>query len=128
MDIFKIIAIGLIGAIIVVMLKAIKSDLSIMATLATGIIIVIITLTYISDVIVAFNQIVDKTGLNSKLFSALLKIVGIGYLTEYSSGMCEDMGSPSLGKKIQFSGKIAIFLMAIPVVTALINTVANLLK
>ena len=87
MDIFKIIAIGLIGAIIVVMLKAIKSDLSIMATLATGIIIVIITLTYISDVIVAFNQIVDKTGLNSKLFSALLKIVGIGYLTEYSSGM-----------------------------------------
>ena len=43
MDIFKIIAIGLIGAIIVVMLRAIKSDLSIMATLATGIVIVIIT-------------------------------------------------------------------------------------
>ena len=38
MDIFKIIAIGLIGAIIVVMLRAIKSDLSIMATLATGIV------------------------------------------------------------------------------------------
>ena len=76
-----------------------------MATLATGIIIVIITLTYIGDVIIAFNQIVDKTGLNSKLFSSLLKIVGIGYLTEYSSSMCEDMGSPSLGKKFNLVGK-----------------------
>lgn len=128
MDIFKVIAIGIVGAIMGVMLKTIKSDLSIMTTLATGIIIVIITITYIGDVIVSFNEIVDKTGLNSKLFSALLKIVGIGYLTEYSAGMCEDMGSNSIGKKIQFAGKISIFLMAMPIVTALINTIANLLK
>lgn len=128
MDIFKVIGIGIVGAIMTLMLKTIKSDLSVLATLATGIVIVIITLTYLGDVIVAFNQIVDKTGLNGKLFSLLLKIVGIGYLTEYSAGMCEDMGSGSIGKKIQFAGKICIFLMALPIVTALINTIANLLK
>ena len=128
MDIFKVISIGIIGAIISLMLKATKSEFSVMTVLATGIIIIILVLASLTDVIIAFNQIVEKSGLDSRLFSGLLKIVGIGYLTEYSSGMCQDMGAGSIGKKIQFAGKITIFLMAMPIVTALINTVASLLE
>lgn len=128
MDIFKVIGIGIVGAIISLMLKATKSEFSIMTTLATGIIIIIMVLHSLTDVIIAFTDIVAKTGLDSGLFSGLLKIVGIGYLTEYSASMCHDMGSDSIGKKIQFAGKITIFIMALPIVTALINTITNLLE
>lgn len=128
MDIFKVIGIGLIGAIMSIMLKSVKSELSIVTVLATGIIIVILVLNSLTDVIIAFNKIVDKTGLDSRLFSGLLKIVGVGYLAEYSASMCTDMGANSIGKKILFAGKITIFLMSMPIVTALIDTVAGLIQ
>ncbi|MDE6550194.1 MAG: hypothetical protein K2M44_01670 [Clostridia bacterium] len=126
MDIFKVIGIGILGAIVALMLKNTQSSYAILAVIATGIVILIIAVNALGQVIVAFEEIVDKTNLSSALFATLLKIIGIGYLTEYSVNLCNDMECASIGKKISFAGKITIFLMAMPIVTALIKTVAGL--
>lgn len=128
MDIFKIIGIGIIGAVVTLMLKQTSSEFSILAVLSTGIIILIMILHSLTDVVLAFNEIVDKSGIDSELFNGLLKIVGIGYVTEYSASMCSDMNVESIGKKINFAGKVTIFLLAMPIVTALIDTVAKLIN
>lgn len=128
MDIFRIIGVGLVGAIITVMLKQSKSEFSVMTVLATGMIILVLVLSSLQDVILAFNNIVAKSGISNSLFTGLLKIVGVGYVTEYSASMCNDMSCESIGKKIQFAGKIAIFLMALPIVTALIDTISEIVK
>lgn len=128
MDIFKVIGIGIVGAVIAIMLKQTKSEFSVMAVLATGIIILILILNSLTDVIIAFNTIVEKSGISNELFSGLLKIIGIGYVTEYSASICNDMDCGSIGKKIQFAGKVSIFLMALPIVMALIDTVSKIIK
>lgn len=128
MDIFRVIGVAIVGAVITLMLKQVKSEMSVLAVLATGIIILILTLSSMSDVILEFNKIVDKSGVDSKLFSSLLKIIGVGYVTEYSAGLCDDMGAGSLGKKLQLAGKISIFIMALPIVTALIDTISQIVK
>lgn len=128
MDIFKIIGIGIIGAVVTLMLKQTSSEYSVLAVLSTGIIILIMILNSLTDVVLAFNEIVEKSGIESELFNGLLKIVGIGYVTEFSASMCADMNAESIGKKINFAGKITIFLMAMPIVTALIDTVAKLIN
>ena len=99
-----------------------------MAVIAAGIVILIITLSALSEVIVAFEEIVDKTGLNRALFSSLLKIIGIGYLTEYSVSLCNDLDCASIGKKISLAGKITIFLTAMPIVTSLIKAISALIS
>ena len=66
------------------------------------------------------------TRIPSALYRAILKIVGVGYLTEFSAGICEDYGAGSVGKKLQLSGKIAIFILAFPVIEAFINVVEKL--
>lgn len=128
MDIFRIIGIGIVGAIMVLMLKQSKSEISILLGVATGVIILIIVISSLNDVILAFNKLVAKSGISQELFSGLLKIIGVGYVTEYSANICEDMGSPSIGKKIQLAGKLAIFLMALPIVTALIDIISQVVK
>ena len=109
MDIIKVIGIGLIGAIAAMMLRNTRSEYAPMAVIATGIVILVIVISALTDVIVAFEEIVDKTGLNRSLFSSLLKIIGIGYLTEYSVSLCNDLDCASIGKKISLAGKITIF-------------------
>ncbi|MCX4362521.1 MAG: stage III sporulation protein AD [Clostridia bacterium] len=127
MDVFKIVGIAIVGCVCTLLLKNTQSQYAMLASLATGIIILIIALSSFSKVIMSFQAIIDKTGVNRELFSTLLKIIGIGYITEYSQSVCEDLECASIGKKVSFAGKIAIFLLALPIIENLINTVTEIL-
>lgn len=127
MDIFRIIGVGIVGAICALVLKNTQSQYAVMATLATGVIILIVTLQSLGSVLIAFREIMDRTGVDATIFGILLKIIGVGYLTEYTSGLCADLECASIGKKIAFAGKIAIFLLALPIVRALIELVTGMI-
>lgn len=127
MDIFKIIGIAVVGAICTLILKNTQSQYAALSTLATGIIILIIALSSFTKVILSFQAIIDKTGVDNEIFASLLKIVGIGYLTEYGQSVCVDLGCDSIGKKLSFAGKIAIFLLALPIIENLIDVVIEIL-
>lgn len=127
MDVFKIVGIAIVGCVCTLLLKNTQSQYAMLSSLATGIIILIIALSSFSKVILSFQAIIDKTGVNSSLFSSLLKIIGIGYITEYSQSVCDDLECASIRKKVSFAGKIAIFLLALPIIENLINTVTEIL-
>ena len=120
--------IALIGVIVVILLKSAKPEFAIFATIATGVIMLIVLSTSLSQVISAFDKIVEKSGVDEGVFSAVLKIIGIGYLTEYSSSIATDAGCPSIAQKLQFGGKIVIFLTSISIVTSLIDVVSQLVS
>lgn len=126
MDVFRLVAIGIIGAVACLLLKKTDGQYAALVAVATGIVILIICIKSLASVLVSLQEIVDRTGIDNTLFSALLRIVGIGYLTEYACGLCEDLDCGGISKKIALGGKIAIFLMALPIVNALIDTVAGL--
>ncbi|MGN0771696.1 MAG: SpoIIIAC/SpoIIIAD family protein [Christensenellales bacterium] len=127
MDIFKVIGVAIIGAICSLLLKNSSSTFSSLAVITTGIIILVIAVNSLTQVILAFEEIVDKTGVDNALFGVLLKIIGVGYLTEYSVSLCSDFDCASIGKKLAFAGKIVIFLMALPIVRSLVDLVVGLL-
>ena len=124
--IFKLIGIAVIGVIVITLLKSAKPEFAVFATIATGVVMVITMLSALRDVVIAFDGIVEKSGIDDAVFSAVLK--GIGYLTEYSSSLASDAGCPSIAQKLQFGGKIVIFLMSISIVTSLIDVVSALVS
>lgn len=125
--IFKIIGIGIIGTVIVGLLKGLKSELSVYVSVATCVIILINVLSGLTSVVETFNGIINKTGLDSGLFSGVLKIIGVGYITEYSAELCRDSGGESIASKITLGGKIAIFLLALPILNKLVEIVVALI-
>lgn len=127
MNVFKVIAIGITGAVACLLLKKTENRYSALIAVATGIVILIICVKSLAQVIVSLQSIVDKAGIDDKLFAILLKIVGIGYLTEYACNLCNDMDCSGIAKNIAFAGKIAVFLLALPIVNTLIDTVAGLI-
>jgi len=74
-----------------------------------------------------FLQVVDKTGIDKELFSTLLKIIGVGYLIEFSASVCNDSGNTSIGDKVILAGKLLIFAMSMPILTHLFNLVLELI-
>lgn len=126
--IFKLVGIAIIGVVVVILLKTAKPEFAVFATIATGVVMVITMLGALRDVVLAFDGIVQKSGIDDGVFSAVLKIIGIGYITEYSSSVATDAGCDSIAQKLQFGGKIVIFLMSISIVTSLVDVVSTLVN
>lgn len=126
MEIFKVIGVGIVGAVCALVLKNTQSQYALLASLATGIVILIVAMNALTSVLVSFREIVDRTGVDEGLFASLLKIIGVGYLTDYSASICTDLECAGIGKKLNFAGKIAIFLMSVPIIQALIDVIVSL--
>ena len=127
MEIFKILGIGLITCIACLIVKQVKPDVASIIMIAGGVVILLMVVDYVAQIFDVFKVIIDKTGLSSNLFSIVLKIVGVGYLTEFAANICADTGSNSLADKILFAGKILILFMSLPIVTNIVEIVVGLL-
>lgn len=127
MEIFKIVGIGVIGCIVVLVVKQLKPELAVTVIVATTIFMLIYILKYFTQIFAVFDEIVDKTGVDKGLFTILIKIIGVGYLAEFGASICEDTGNSSIASKVVLGGKITIFIMAIPIIINLFNLILELL-
>lgn len=127
MDIFRIIGVGLATAITALIVKQVKPEIAVVVGLCGGIIMVLMIVDSATNIISVFNSLVSKSGVSSGIFSAVLKIIGLGYITEFSASLCNDAGATSIGNKILLGGKILILISALPIETNLIDIIAELL-
>ena len=127
MDLVKVLALGIVISILAVLLKTIKQEYSLICIIVGSIIIVLYILNSVLDIVRFFMNIVEKTGVDSSLFSILLKIVGMGYLIEFSAGICRDSGNSSIADKVVLAGKIIIFIMSLPIISNLFNVIMELI-
>ncbi len=127
MEIYKIIVVGIVSAILIVYLKSINSDMTVLATVAAGIILLIMSVNYAIEFFGLFSALYDLSGLNTEIFSIIIKITAISYLVEFSSTLIEDFGLKSISDKVVFAGKIIVISMAMPIIINLIEVVVGLL-
>ena len=74
------------------------------------------------------SEIASMSGMKNDLIKLLLKIVGVGYITEFAAGILNDFGSAALADKVALSGKIAIVLMSLPIIENLLELVGGFIK
>lgn len=126
-EIFKVIGLALITTIGVIIVKQIKPEIAIFVGLAGSIIVFLYIINLLEQVFDLFSYILDATNINSEMFTILLKIVGVGYITEISANICADSGNNAIASKVQLAGKLVIFVLAIPIITNLVEMITELL-
>ncbi|MDE6201062.1 MAG: stage III sporulation AC/AD family protein [Clostridiales bacterium] len=127
MEIFKIAAIALITAFCVLVLREVKSELAPIVALAGGVVVLLSVINYFSDVFSVISSVAKKAGLATSVVTLLFKVIAIGYITEFSSSIMDDMGLSSLSDKVTLAGKLIIVAVSLPVVVQLFNFIAGLL-
>lgn len=119
--ILKIIAIGIVTVFLSLILKQYKPEFSLLVSLCGGLLIFIL-------IIDAANEILDQIiliNVNSDVnfIEPIIKILGVGYITEFTASLAEDSGNKSIATKVVLGGKIAICLLALPIIKKLINAI-----
>lgn len=128
MDIFKIVGIGIIICVVIVVVKQIKPEFALIVLIAGSIVMLVYIFNYFTNILGVFDTILQKTGINSELFSIILKIVGVGYLIEFAANICSDSGNPAIADKVVLCGKLIILVMCMPIITNLLNIIVGLLE
>ena len=127
MELFKVLIIGMIVSILALFLKQVKPEYSLLCIVVGSTIILFYIINSITDVFDFFNKVIDKTGISYDLFITMIKIVGLGYLVEFSANVCRDSGNSSIADKVILAGKIMIFLVSLPIISNLFNMILELI-
>lgn len=126
-DYVKVIGLVLVGVIICLVLSGHGKQFSALLTLATCAMVTIAALAYIRPVLDFFNRLQASGNWNNELFSVLIKVVGIGILSEIVSLICADSGNASMGKTLQFMTVSVILWLSLPLFEGLMELVEQLL-
>lgn len=126
-EIIKIVGIGIIALIIVIVLKQYRPEFAIYVSILAGIAILLISIYRLEEVIELIQSISQKTAINNKFLSILLKITGIAILSEFAVSICKDSGESAIASKIEIGSKIIIISMSIPIISSMLELMLNIL-
>ena len=127
MELIKIIGVGLITSIAILVVKQVKPEIAIVITITGSLVMLLMLVEMLSSITGVFDILVNKTGIDKELFTSILKIIGIGYITEFSSNICIDSGNTTISDKILLAGKITILVLALPIITALVDIIVSIM-
>ena len=126
-EIIKIIGVAFVTALTALLLRSTKPELSFAVTVTGVIVILLFIVDYMKATLGFLTEISGMTGLDNGLIKILLKIVGIGYLTEFSAGILNDFGSNAVADKVILGGKLTLLFLAIPVIKTLLQLMKGFL-
>jgi stage III sporulation protein AD len=127
LDILRIVTLGIVAAVIIAILKTWKPEIAIQVTIVTGVVIFFVLAGKLSAVVELLGQYAEKAGVGTIYFGTLIKIIGVAYIAEFGAEVCKDAGESAIASKIELAGKVTILVLAVPIVTALLDLVYNLM-
>ena len=127
MDIVKISLIGVGGVMLGFLLKGTKPEYASFITMGIGVVILGLAVGKISYLFEALKEIQKSLPVDGKHISTLVKMLGITYIGQFSSGICKDAGYSSIAGQIEIFAKLYIMVLSIPVLLALMEAIHSFL-
>ena len=127
MEIFKIVGVAILTCVAGAVIKQVRQEFFVVVVLAGSLIILFMVVDKLQELLNFVSQIFNKTGLNYDFFANLLKILGVGILTEFASGLCVDSGNTAVANKVIIAGKVIIASLSLPIIWNLLEVVISIL-
>lgn len=124
---FKILGTGLVTVVLYITIKQYKPELALLVSIAGGLIISLMLISEVEIIIDEFVSFGEISGLGTSITTPIVKVLGVGYITEFCGEIAEDSGNKLLANKILLGGKISILILALPVIRLLITTIMSVL-
>lgn len=128
MDIIKIAILGIAGALLGIMLKGQKREYELFVTLGVSLCIFYFIMSKLQMVVSVINRMQDYVELDTQYIAILVKMIGITYVSEFSSNLCKDAGYQAVAGQIEMFGKLSILVISMPVILVLLETVGEFLS
>lgn len=127
MEILKIAAVALTGVILASVMKTVNKEITIYIILATVIILFLSIIDKLWEAIRFLEGIYDNVTYGRSFFPVIIKVLAVAYITDFTAQLCRDSGENAIGSKVELAGKVLIFYLAMPVLSAILELISSLL-
>lgn len=126
-DIGRIIAVGIVGVFLSVIVKRKNQEFAVAISIATSLVIFFMVSDTLYTFIYMIQSIAERANVDFVYFETILKIIGIVYLTQLASSVAKDAGEGAISSKIEFGGKMCIVALSAPILLSLLNLIVTLI-
>jgi len=127
MNVEKIIAIAIICAVLLVILRHSRPEQGMILSLAAVAILLYWILDDMIPVLDGLQKMTQQFQLSEEKMQILLKTLGLCFLTQTAADVCRDAGEGSLASKVELAGKTAVLLLCLPLYQELLELAAKLI-
>ena len=128
MNVIQISLIGVFGALLAVQFQSLQKEYATYISVALSVFLLVCVAGKLRVVVEMINEMKSYLSFESTYFSTLLKILGITYVAEFAASICKDTGHQSLAMQIGVFGKLTILVLSLPILYALLKTIASFLS
>ena len=127
MDILQIVGFGLIATFLSLILKENKLTLAFGIVVFAGTVLFLLMVEGLQNVFSTLERLAVSSHVNLMYLETILKIIGIAYIAEFGAQITRDAEQNAIASKIEVGGKIMILTIAIPILSAVLETVLSFL-
>lgn len=127
MDIIKISLIGVGGVMLGFLLKSTRPEYASFITMGIGILILGLAVGKLTYLFEALKELRKSIPVDGGYIATLIKMLGITYIGQFSSGICKDAGYSATGMQIELFCKLSVMVLSMPILLALLKTIQEFL-
>lgn len=128
MSMIQVGLLGVVGVLLSLQLKQEKSEIGIYLCVFISILIFVNALEHLKLLVETIREIGNYIQIEASYITTLIKMLGITYMAEFSSGLCKDAGYQAIAVQIELFGKITIIVLSLPILLALLRTIQEFLS
>ena len=125
MDILRISILGTVGVLLGILLKSRAPEYTSLITVGIG--LMILAAGKIGYLFQSLEKLKECLPVDGSYITTLLKMIGITYIGQFSSGICKDAGYASTGAQIDLFCRLSVMVLSMPVLLALLDTIQGFL-
>ena len=123
----KMVVICLLGTVLSVLLKKNGPELAVLLSIAVVGTVTLFLGSTISQIVDFIRRVIDAADLLPELFSPLVKLAGIAFISRIGADLCRDAGTSALAAILEAAGALCAILVSLPLFDAVWDVLQTLL-
>ena len=128
MDIYYKVTAGILIAVILgLVLSKYSADISLLLVMCVCCMVIAGAVKYLQPVLEFMERLLNIGRISTDSFGILLKVTGIGMVSQIAEMICADAGNRSLAKALQIMTAAVILCISIPILDQMLVLIENIL-
>lgn len=128
MNLFAMIGLAIVATVVCILLKQYKPEFAMLVALGCGVLLFAMILVSLVPAFQSLSDLMQKASINSEYTKAIIKTLGVCYVTQLAADSCRDAGQTAIAGKVELAGRVFVVLLALPLFENLVEIVFSLIN
>lgn len=124
---FRILSLAVVCSVIAVLVRERGGVMAVLLSLAACSVILLAAVHFLDPALEFADKLRRLSGLDDSVTGPLLKVTGLGIVSQVAGSLCEDAGETALAKTVNICGAIFSIYASLPLLSAVVDMLERLM-